>query len=328
MGKLVSIIVPIYKVEAHIEKCVKSLMEQTYQTIEFLFVDDCTPDQSITLAKKIVDQFPKRVADVKFLEHKENKGLPAARNTGLSVAKGDYVFHCDSDDWIDENMIENMVRAIVDTEADIVYSDFYLSFHKNERYMNQPSYSNAVDCIKAMLDGSMKFNVWNKLIRRSLYTEYDIVFPAGHSMGEDMTIIKLFCHADTVAHIPNAYYHYMQTNMNAFTKQVSEQQLADVQENVNSLIAYLTKVFGQRKFEDEVNFFKLNMKLSFLITLDTQQYKRWSTWYPEANEYIDRNPSFSSRIKFIQKAAMKKQFWLIKLYNIIIGKLVYGIIYR
>lgn len=325
---LVSIIVPIFNVEQHIGECIDSLLSQSYSSIEYIFVDDASPDNSMLILDNILADYPCRSSFVKVLRHETNKGLPAARNSGLAVAKGDYIFHCDSDDWIEPDMISDMMQVANNANADIVYTDFFLSFSKNERCMKQPAFKNPEDALRAMLDGSMKFNVWNKLIKRRLYADYAITFPDGRSMGEDMTILKLFCRAEKVTHLPRAHYHYMQTNPNAFTKRISEERLEQIRYNVTDVIHYIERVYGKIKFEKEIQYFKLNMKLSFLISTDPYMYNLWRKWYPEADAYIGENPAFCKRTRLIQYAALKKQDWLIKLYNYLIIKFVYGIVYR
>ena len=183
----VSVIIPVYGVEAFIERCMRSLLEQTLQEVEFIVVDDCSPDKSIAIARKVVSEYPNR--SVRFISHEANKGLPAARNTGLEVATGEYVFHCDSDDWVEPDMLETLYRAAEEAKADIVWCDWFLSFEKNERYMVQPQYAIPTDALKGMLSGTMKYNVWNKLVKRELYTANAISFPSGYGMGEDMSVI-------------------------------------------------------------------------------------------------------------------------------------------
>ena len=170
----ISVIVPIYKVEPFIARCAKSLMEQTLTDVEYIFVDDASPDGSIAMLLKVLADYPKRSNHVKILTHTENKGLPAARNTGLAVAQGEYIFHCDSDDFVEPDMLDQLYRKATDIDADIVWCDWWLSFAKNERYMKQPEFHTPIDALKGMLSGVMKFNVWNKLIRRSLYVENKI----------------------------------------------------------------------------------------------------------------------------------------------------------
>jgi glycosyltransferase involved in cell wall biosynthesis len=325
---LVSIIIPVYNVEHFVERCVRSLLEQTYQNIEFIIVDDASPDSSLIKIKKVVSLFPDRKENVRYILHEKNQGLPTARNSGLSIAKGEYVFHCDGDDWVDHDMIDQMVRDSILHDSDIVYSDWYLTFEKRERYMIQTECETPKECIKAMLEGRMRFNVWNKLVRRALYENNNIRFPDGKAMGEDMTMIKLFCHAQSISYIPKAFYHYLQLNPNAYTKQSSEKKLIEIRENVASVMTYVTNMFGKHYFEREFFYFKLNIKLPFLISLDNKMYDLWRSWYPEANKYIGENPAFSGRTKIIQYAALRKQDWFLKLYNIFIIQFVYGIIYR
>lgn len=159
----VSVIVPIYKVEKFIVKCAESLLSQTLEDVEFIFVDDASPDNSIKLLKDSIKKFPQRKGQVKIITHEQNKGLPAARNTGLSIASGDYIFHCDSDDFVDADMLETFYNAAKTDDVDIIWCDWYLSFEHNERYMKQPSYSSPMDALKGMLSGAMKFTVWTNL---------------------------------------------------------------------------------------------------------------------------------------------------------------------
>lgn len=281
----ISVIVPIYKVEPFIARCAKSLMEQTLTDVEYIFVDDASPDGSIAMLLKVLADYPKRSNHVKILTHTENKGLPAARNTGLAVAQGEYIFHCDSDDFVEPDMLDQLYHKATDIDADIVWCDWWLSFAKNERYMKQPEFHTPIDALKGMLSGVMKFNVWNKLIRRSLYVENKIEFPAGYGMGEDMTIMRLFARASKVAYLPKAFYHYVQLNTGAFSKTYSNRHLEELQYNVSLLLNDLQGMFGEQ-LKKEMAFFQLDVKFPFLITDDFSKYKLWQSWYSNANKYI------------------------------------------
>ena len=285
----VSIITPIFKVRNFIERCVCSLFEQTLEDVEYIFVDDASPDDSVDILSSCIERYPSRKDQVTILTHGQNKGLPAARNTGLALATGEYVYHCDSDDFVEKDMLEVMYNVAKEKDADIVYSDFYLSFEKNERYMSCPSYETASDMLKVgLLGGSMKYNVWNKLVRRSLYTDNNITFPAGHAMGEDMTVIRLAACAKSVVYVPKAFYHYVKLNSNAYSATMSERHKVDIRFNVNQTVEFLQNKFGNA-LEKEIAFFKLNTKLPFLITDDATQYEVWKEWWPEANKYICEN---------------------------------------
>lgn len=326
MQKAVSVIVPFYRVSAFIERCAESLMQQTLQEVEFLFVDDASPDDSKDRLEHVIAKHPGR--DVRILTHAANKGLPAARNTGLAEACGEYVYHCDSDDYLEPDMLEKLYRAAKTQDADIAYCDFFITFEKGERYMANPEYSSSTDLLKfGYLCGRMKYNVWNKLVRRSLYVASGIVFPDGHNMGEDMTMIQLAAVAGKVASVPEALYHYVKLNPTAYSNTFSAKNLSDIRYNTDRTLAFLQ---GQEMPEKEkfLSLFKLNVKLPFLVSGDKMQYRLWKEWFPEADRFALSNPVLPFRTRLLQWAAAKGQFWYVRLYGVIIEKIYYGLRYK
>ena len=320
----VSVILPIYKVEPFIERCVRSLMEQTYDDVEFIFVDDASPDDSVNIARRIVSQYDR---NVRFITHPVNKGLPGARNTGLAAARGDFIYHCDSDDWLEHDMLEKMVKAAIDNKADFVYCDFYLSFAGNERYMEQPHFTDRFDALqKGVMTGRMKHNVWNKLIKRSLYVDNSIKSPEEHCKGgEDYMIVKLLRMAESVVHVREALYHYNRVNANAITKKNSERHFEDIKANADDAIAFMTRYPIPNP--DYLNYFKLDIKLPFLLERNREQFYRWKAWYPEANSYIIRNPEISLRTRIVELLAHAGIYPLVWLYASLIDSF-YKVRYR
>ena len=331
MGSLISVVIPIYHVEAFIERCARSLMVQTMDDVEYIFVDDCSPDGSIDILKHVVAEYPQR--KVQIIRHEVNRGLPAARNTGLSHATGDYIFHCDSDDYLEHDALEKMYNKAVETDADIVYSDWYLDSPSltppvggRTRYMRCPAYTTPEDALRGLLHGTMKYNVWNKLVKRKIYNpnlnpndslndkgdcfddanekvkgRVDPAFPEGHGMGEDMTMILLFARARKVAYLPVATYHYVRQNENAFTaprRGATGGLYDDLRFNADRIIAALQ---GQIS-ESDLACFKLNVKYPFLISNRRADYDRWNQWYSEANNYISSH-QVSARARFLEKCA-------------------------
>ena len=322
----VSVIVPVYGVEKFVEHCAVSLMEQTLDGIECIFVDDCSPDNSVDIIRDVISRYPER--DARIVSHSENRGLPTARNTGLELATGKYVFHCDGDDWIEPDMLEKMYAVAENANADIVYCDFYLSYEKNERYMSNPCLESREELLRqGFLSGAMKYNVWNKLVRRSLYTDNGILFPDGHSMGEDMTMIRLTACAERVKYLPEALYHYVQTNSSAFSKSQSLKQLDDIQYNVDATVSFLREKYGDN-IEDDIRNFKLSIKFPFLITDNREQYKLWEEWYPEANSNVLSNRMLSLRAKMLQWMASRKLWFGVRLYYFFVYKVLYRLLYK
>lgn len=321
----VSVIVPIYNVGRFIRRCAESLLSQTLEDVEFLFVNDCTQDDSLNILKECVTRYPNR--NVRIIEHEVNKGLPAARNTGLEAATGDYIFHCDSDDYVESTMLADLYGKVLADNADIVWCDWYLSFEKNERYMKQPDCTSAVEALRMMLTGRMKYNVWNKLVRRSLYEDNNVWFPSGYGMGEDMTMMMLFAFAKIVSYIPKAYYHYVKLNTNAFSNTYSNKHLDELRHNVSRMESFIRQKYGD-SFDKEIGMFKLDVKYPFLITDNHDKYRLWESWYPEANDYILEKRNVGFRRDFLEKSALRHQFWIIWLYYKLVHKIIYGIIYR
>ena len=323
----VSVIIPIYNVEKFIAKCATTLFEQTLEDVEFIFVDDASPDNSVGIINEVLKKYPNRKEQTRIIKHESNKGLPAARNTGLAVATGDYIFHCDGDDYVETDMLEAMYGKATEENADIVWSDWFLTFEQNERYMKQPDYSTPMGALKAMMSGGMKYNVWNKLAKRELYTAYGISFPAGYSMGEDMTMLNLFAVAKKVAFIPRAFYHYVKFNASAMSYGFSQDKLEALTHNINMVDQFL-KNHCKENLSQEVNFMKLEAKWPLLIAGQSSLYKDWKKIFPEANSAIGKNPYLSKRRKLVESATKNSINIIPWLHYWIVCRFYYGIVYK
>jgi glycosyltransferase involved in cell wall biosynthesis len=322
----VSVIVPFYKVALFIERCAKSLMEQTLEDVEFIFVDDASPDDSAIRLKKIIANYNR---NTKIVVHETNKGLPAARNTGLAIAEGEYIFHCDSDDWMEPTMLEDLYLTAIKKRADFVYCDFFIDFQASRREMKTPDYSSSERMVKeGFLGGMMKYNVWNKLVRRDLYNKNTpIRFPEGYSMGEDMTMIALGIRSSCVARVAKPLYHYMKTNGDAFTNTVSERHLVDIKNNADRVFGWINEWDTSDK-ELITNLFKLNIKLPFLFSGSYDQYRIWHELYPESNSDISKNKTLPRRTIIIQQFARLHLYPLVWLYAFAVNNIYYKIIKR
>ncbi len=322
----ISVIIPFYNVSSFVGRCTQSLMDQTIKDVEFIFVDDASPDNSRDIIESVVGRHPDRV--VRVLTHEANKGLPAARNTGMAAATGEYIYHCDSDDWLEESMLEKMYVSAKKNDADMVYCDYFLSFQENERLLRNPDYRTGEELLKrGFMSGASKYNVWNKLVRRSLYYDNGIFFPEGHSMGEDMTIMMLASCAKSVARVPEGLYHYVRTNQGAMTQSFSQRQLDDIRFNADRVLNYLSGRLGPDE-EKWKGLFKMNLKLPFLLSGDKTQYHLWKEWFPEANEYATANEELPFRTKLLQALASKNLFWAVAIYSWLVNNVYYGLRYR
>jgi glycosyltransferase involved in cell wall biosynthesis len=210
----VSVIVPIFNVEKYIQRCAVSLFEQTLDDVEYIFVNDCTPDKSLNVLQDVINEYPTRRNYIKIVNHEVNKGLATARNSGFAQATGDYVLNVDSDDWCDTKMLELLYAQAIEHESDIVWCDFYYASPDGtvgkctQRTVEEPKILS-----KAIVTGKIHGFVWNKLIRRKLYLEHGISSKDGINICEDynLTAKLTFC-ADKVSYCPKCLYYYFQRN--------------------------------------------------------------------------------------------------------------------
>ena len=325
MKPAISVITPVYNVKQFIYKCVESLMSQTFEDVEYIFVNDASNDGSIDILKSIVAKYPSK--SIRILNHLENRGLPASRKTGYEAAIGKYIFNCDGDDWVEPTLLEKLYNAVKTHDIDYSYCDFYLTYENTERYMKCPSFKTPDEALRmGYLSGTAKYNVWNKLIKKDLYD--GVVFPVDHRKGgEDLIMLGVLSKAKSIAYVPEALYHYVKTNTTAISEVFSPQRLIDIRYNADTAISVLRNSYPA-DLEKEIAFFKLNIKLPFIITDDPIKHQVWKEWYPEANKYILENKHQPIRNRIVQWFAWKNQFWFVKLYYYLFYKLVYSIIYK
>ena len=221
----VSVIVPIYGVERYIERCARSLFGQTMLNgIEFIFINDGTKDRSIELLTSIIGEYPQVRTRVKIVNHLRNRGLAAARQTGLESARGNYILHLDSDDYFEPDMIEEMYQAAITHNSDVVVADFFISDQKGEDYCEcylSDIKENLLKSIIAPWSSGYKSvfaYVWNKLTKRSIYKEHNINSIEGINIGEDLIVtVQILYHATVITKINRAFVHYNKQNLTSYT---------------------------------------------------------------------------------------------------------------
>ena len=133
--------VPVYGVEKYIERCARSLFEQTYENLEYIFVDDCSPDKSMEILMRVMEDYPNRKEQVRIIHHEHNRGLAAARNTALDAATSSFITHVDSDDYLSLEAIQLLVEKQVETGADIVSGNYFVIESNGTKKAFEPEYS-------------------------------------------------------------------------------------------------------------------------------------------------------------------------------------------
>ncbi|MBP5771645.1 MAG: glycosyltransferase family 2 protein [Bacteroidaceae bacterium] len=180
MNVKVSIIIPIYKVEPYIERCIKSVLHQTYRNLEVILVDDCTPDRSMELAKQLINDDEKN-NDFRFiyLKHDHNRGLSAARNTGIDAATGDYVFFLDSDDEITENCIALLAQPLIKFPYNFVMGYYEAKGKTFPKQDVRGELLNQKVIAKSYHNNQWHCMAWNKLCNLSYIKKHGLLFQEG-----------------------------------------------------------------------------------------------------------------------------------------------------
>lgn len=205
---LISVIVPVYKVEPYLRKCVDSILNQTYRNLEVILVDDGSPDK----CGEICDEYAARDPRVKVI-HKANGGLSDARNAGLDICKGRYIAFVDSDDWIEPEMYQRLYELLVRFNADMSVGGVADDIEENGRtytsqksnYGQEPFSESNVEAMKRFFENS--WASWDKLYRRELFD--NIRFPVGEINEDEAIVLHLLDRCKTVCYTSELFYHYM-----------------------------------------------------------------------------------------------------------------------
>lgn len=297
----VSIIVPIYNVEKYIEKCATTLLEQDYNNIEYIFVNDCTPDSSMKILKDIIERYPNRKSHVKIINKIKNEGLPQARKSGLKISSGKYILHVDSDDWVDKDMVSSLMSEARKSYADIVCFDYIKEFNKKSVvksffYTKNHPKSN-LNFVKAILSHEISVSMCDKLVKRELYE--NVEFPHFSHCEDSFVNLQLFYNAKKITHIVRPFYHY-RTNPNSLSSSFSNNKKAldDFAGFSKSVRKFLVE---KDLFDDYLQSFLPNI-LKFVLDYSDKDFKKHiNNICPEANniKYVFRiNRNFVYKILY------------------------------
>ena len=204
---LISIVVPVYKVEEYLAKCIESIINQTYKNLEIIIVDDGSPDN----CPKICDEYALKDSRIKVI-HKENGGLSDARNRGIKEAKGEFIGFIDSDDYIDEDMYSYLYELIKKYNADISICGVRTFDETKDKYIafNDEFCVDSTEALKLLAnDKEMKNFAVNKLYNKGLFTDNLISYPKGKIMEDIATTYKLFEKANRIVVGNKSYYNYL-----------------------------------------------------------------------------------------------------------------------
>lgn len=239
----ISICVPIYGTEKYIERCARSLFEQTYQDIEYIFVNDCTRDNSIEVLNRVLNEYPQRRSQTTILSHDTNSGLAGARLTGLKHAHGDYVWFVDSDDYVEKDAVEKCQPGMEHGFDMIVFNYYKESTH------GQIQVKEKEITIDNVLINYVSPSIWKCVVRRELFKSNDIYPIIGLNYSEDYLLLsKLILVANRILHLKDSYlYHYELGNELSYLHTPSVKSMENCLDVVFSIVDFYKKKQALKK---------------------------------------------------------------------------------
>lgn len=289
----VSIITPVYNVEACIEKSVKSIIDQTYKDFEYILIDDGSKDKSIEVAKELLKK-----SDINYkIITQENSGVSAARNKGIDEAVGEYITFLDSDDYFDEHFIEDMYKKAKNTECDVVFCDYsevdsegHILVKNRTKYLEQ-SIDGKSAALKQLSD-DITIGMRSAIYKNSIIKNNNILFDSNRKYGEDMIfIVKALMHAEKVISVNKVLAYYVIWE-NSITQNVSLKHI-DCYNSYNDLLQYI-----KDKDCEEIKRFLIEYKIPYSISHIFSVFSRDKKFYKPLFEFLNRDDVKKSLDKF------------------------------
>lgn len=300
----VSVIIPIYNVEPYIARCARSLFEQTLDSIEYIFINDCTPDRSMNILQQVLDNYPKRKNQVLILNQPRNLGAAKAREDGIKAAKGEYIIHCDSDDWVDVDMYRLLYEKAITEKLDMVICDWYETDGTQHIPIKQ-NLNIQSDLLRGLINRSISGSLCNKLVAHYIYREIRN-FPSAHMMEDVNYSIQLttYCRGK-IGYIDKTLYYYYRNNQSICNHPNDKACLARCKQactNIDDIISFLKKNQLYYKYRHELVVLKNSARV-FIWPLYMREprkyYTIWRSVYPEINKVYPFTPGIRHTLQCI-----------------------------
>lgn len=296
----VSIIIPVYGVEKYIERCARSLFEQTLDDIEYLFIDDCTPDKSVEILKHVLEEYPQRKNQVVIHRMEQNSGQAKVREWGMRNATGEYVIHCDSDDWVDIHMYEKMYKKSVSADYDIVVCDYYESDGTSQIINKEYIPDKVEETMSSILLKKTNSVLWNKLVKKSIYNN-KIIYPIANNAEDYALLVQLAYHSKSFGYVNEPLYFYYY-NTSSLTKVMTNENLINrfnqSMSNIGIVETFLRQNQSLTKYSDELDCIKvIEKEILISSSFNKTLYKKWIDAYKEIFPRILLNNKITLRRK-------------------------------
>lgn len=298
---LVSILVPVYGVEKYIERCARSLFEQTIENIEFIFVNDCTKDDSIKVLEQVIEDYPNRKEQIKIIHHEKNKGLACSRNTAFECSQGHYIVCVDSDDWTERNYVEKLYTIAKNNDADIVCCNLIKEYVDKSVKMQCKIPADHQVLIKQLLEGEVKAWLPIKLFRKNLFVKNSIRWIPHIDMWEDVLIsLKSFFYAHKIIYIDDYLYHYSY-NFSSIANTFNEKRIINFLNATSEIESFFYHHNSINTYKCSIDVLKSRVKTNIILDApdDDVRSKYMSIFYE-----IDTNIIKTRQIPLMKRIAV------------------------
>ena len=285
----ISVIVPLYRVEKYIERCVRSLFEQTLDDIEYIFINDCSPDNSVIILTKLLKEYPQRRSTVQIINFTRNQGAAEARKVGISLASGEYVIHCDSDDWVATTMYEKLYTSAKLYAVDMVICGMYESNGMSEKVIYQDVNSDKERFLGDLICRKTTCSLCNKLIKREIVQSSQLISPEVHMLEDQLLCVQYLVLSANYIYIDQPLYYYF-VNENSVCHYCSVEaclrRAREAQQNINKLLSFLEQKNLSEQYRNEIVRMKYTPRVFIwpLVLSDPSKYIHlWRNIFPEIN---------------------------------------------
>jgi glycosyltransferase involved in cell wall biosynthesis len=280
----ISVIVNMFNTEKYLRRCLDSILSQTFTDFELILVDDCSTDKS----PEICEEYAKKDGRIKVIHNERNIGCPQARKAGLDLSSGDYILFADSDDWLENNMLELMYGKAVSDDLDLVYCGFYNNTDTEQQEFNVLYLDSKLEILKE-LTAWKKFQpaVWNKLVKHEILGK--VIFPYVN-FGEDVQIsVQTIHYSRKIGYIKKSLYHYYYNKSSLYNNTLKILQgYTDIYEIELWVIKFIFDNYSAcfEIFEPELSAYINSLKLHFVREKPIRDISKLHELYPASNNQI------------------------------------------
>ena len=301
----VSVVIPVYKAEPYIERCVRTLFGQTLDDLEYVFVDDCSPDRSIEVMERVLAEYPERKSQVKVIRHEVNQGVSSTRQHGVDAATGEYIIHCDPDDWVELNMYEALYAEAKAKQADIVICDFYTHQNGKETIeFQEPEKLDSISVLEGISGRSfhkLHGSLCNKLISSACYT--NVAFYTDISYCEDAAILfQILSNELSISYLPKGLYHYRTDVPGSLVKQFNSSAIECDIKLINHLQTFRTP--PTQRLNDCIDSMIIGIIFNRMIRYRTKSSINLNSLFSKYKSYIAKNRQLSRFSTLILRIGM------------------------